>query len=241
MGRDVVVTGGATGIGYAVAARFAQDGDSVLITGRRPDRLQAASGRLGPTVRAAVCDATDPAAVEALGASLPGSVDVLVNNAGGNVDFDRAESADLPALAASWHANLDANLVSAVLMTALVADRLGAGGSVISIGSVAADTGAGSYSAAKAALASWNVGLAADLGSRGITANVVAPGYTADTEYFRDRLTGTRRQNLIAATKTGRPGRPDDIAGAVFFLASPAARQITAQVLAVNGGARPTR
>ena len=213
MGRDVVVTGGATGIGYAVAARFAQDGDSVLITGRRPDRLQAAAG----------------------------SVDVLVNNAGGNVDFDRAESADLPALAASWHANLDANLVSAVLMTALVADRLGAGGSVISIGSIAADTGAGSYGAAKAALASWNVGLAADLGSRGITANVVAPGYTADTEYFRDRLTGTRRQNLIAATKTGRPGRPDDIAGAVFFLASPAARQITAQVLAVNGGARPTR
>ena len=241
MGRDVVVTGGATGIGYAVAARFAQDGDSVLITGRRPDRLQAASGRLGPTVRAAVCDATDPAAVEALGASLPGSVDVLVNNAGGNVDFDRAESADLPALAASWHANLDANLVSAVLMTALVADRLGAGGSVISIGSIAADTGAGSYGAAKAALASWNVGLAADLGSRGITANVVAPGYTADTEYFRDRLTGARRENLIAATATGRAGHPDDIAGAVFFLASPAARQITAQVLAVNGGARPTR
>jgi 3-oxoacyl-[acyl-carrier protein] reductase len=241
MGRDVVVTGGATGIGYAVAARFAQGGDSVLITGRRPDRLQAASGRLGPTVRAAVCDATDPAAVEALRESLPASVDVLVNNAGGNIDFDRAEPADLPALAASWQANLDANLISAVLMTALVADRLCAGGSVISIGSIAADTGAGSYGAAKAALASWNVGLAADLGSRGITANVVAPGYTADTEYFRDRLTGARRENLIAATATGRAGHPDDIAGAVFFLASPAARQITAQVLAVNGGARPTR
>ena len=241
MGRDVVVTGGATGIGYAVAARFAQEGDSVLLTGRRPDRLQAAVGCLGSTVRSAVCDATDPAALEALRTMLPASVDVMVNNAGGNTDFDRAEPADLSALAASWRANLDANLISAVLMTALVADRLSAGGSVISIGSIAADTGAGSYGAAKAALASWNVGLAADLGSRGITANVVAPGYTADTEYFRDRLTGTRRQDLIAATQTGRAARPGDVADAVFFLASPAARQITAQVLAVNGGARSTR
>ncbi len=131
MEREVVVTGGATGIGYAVAARFAREGDSVLITGRRPDRLQAAAGRLGPRVRAAVCDAADPSAVEALRASLPASVDVLVNNAGGNTDFDRAEPADLHELAASWRANLDANLVSAVLMTALVAGRLSRGGSVI--------------------------------------------------------------------------------------------------------------
>ena len=241
MEREVVVTGGATGIGYAVAARFVHDGDSVLITGRRADRLLVAAGRLGPRVRAVVCDASDPAAVEALRPSLPASVDVLVNNAGGNIDFDRAEPADLPGLAASWRANLDANLVSAVLMTALVAGRLAAGGSVISVGSIAADTGAGSYGAAKAALASWNVGLADELGPRGITANVVAPGYTTGTEYFRDRLTGIRQRNLIAATKTGRAGCPDDVAGAVFFLASADARQITAQVLAVNGGAWPAR
>jgi 3-oxoacyl-[acyl-carrier protein] reductase len=241
MGREVVVTGGGTGIGYAVAARFAQQGDAVLITGRRPDRLHAAAGRLGPAVRAAVCDATDPAAVQALQASIPASVDVLVNNAGGNTEFDRPEPADLAGLAASWRANLDANLVSAVLMTALVTGRLEAGGSVISVGSIAADKGAGSYGAAKAALASWNVSLAGELGPRGITANVIAPGYTAGTEYFRDRLTGTRRQHLIAATSTGRAGRPDDIAGAVFFLASPDARQITGQVLPVNGGAWPTR
>lgn len=241
MEREVVVTGGASGIGYAVAARFAREGDSVLITGRRPDRLQAAAGRLGPRVRAAVCDAADPSAVEVLRASLPASVDVLVNNAGGNTDFDRGESAGLQGLAASWRANLDANLVSAVLMTALVAGRLSEGGSVISVGSIAADKGAGSYGAAKAALASWNVGLADELGPRGITANVVAPGYTAGTEYFRDRMTDTRRQALIAATKTGRGGCPDDVAGAVFFLASSDARQITGQVLAVNGGAWSTR
>ncbi|MDR0344065.1 MAG: SDR family oxidoreductase [Nocardiopsaceae bacterium] len=241
MGREVVVTGGGTGIGYAVAARFAQQGDAVLITGRRPDRVRAAAERLGPAVRAVACDATDPAAVQALQPSLPASVDVLVNNAGGNIEFDRPEPADLAELAASWRANLDANLVSAVLMTALVADRLAAGGSVISVGSIAADKGAGSYGAAKAALASWNISLAGELGPRGITANVVAPGYTAGTEYFRDRLTGTRRQHLVAATSTGQAGRPGDIAGAVFFLASGDARQITGQVLPVNGGAWPTR
>lgn len=168
-------------------------------------------------------------------------MDVLVNNAGGNTDFDRADPVEVQDLAASWRANLEANLISAVLMTALVADRLSAGGSVISVGSIAADEGAGSYGAAKAALASWNIDLAGELGPREITANVVAPGYIGGTEYFRDRMTPARRDTLIAATKTGRAGRPGHVADAVFFLASADARQITAQVLAVNGGAWPTR
>lgn len=126
-------------------------------------------------------------------------------------------------------------------MTTAVQDRLTTGGTVINIGSIAADKGAGAYGAAKAGLASWNVGLAAELGPRGATANVVAPGYIAGTEFFRDALTDQRREALIAATSTGRPGTPDDIAEAVHFLASPAARQITGQVIAVNGGARTTR
>lgn len=77
-----------------------------------------------------------------------------------------------------------------------------------------------------------------------MTANVVSPGYIADTEFFRDQLTDQRRDALIAGTHTGRPGTPgtpDDVAGAVAFLASFAARQITGQVLAVNGGVRTTR
>jgi 3-oxoacyl-[acyl-carrier protein] reductase len=126
-------------------------------------------------------------------------------------------------------------------MTTAVQDRLATGGTVINLGSIAADKGAGAYGAAKAGLASWNVGLAAELGPRGATANVVAPGYIAGTEFFRDALTDQRREALIAATSTGRPGTPDDIAEVVHFLASPAARQITGQVIAVNGGARPTR
>lgn len=117
MVRNVVVTGGGTGIGRAVAARFAADGDRVLITGRRPEPLRVAADELGNTVRFAVCDGADPVAVDALRNDLPETVDALVNNAGGNTDFDRAEADDLKSLAANWRANLDANLISAVLMT----------------------------------------------------------------------------------------------------------------------------
>ncbi len=241
MARNVVVTGGGTGIGRAVAAAFAADGDTVVITGRRPEPLQATAVELGPGVQGMVCDGTDAAQVDALRAQLPESVDVLVHCAGGNTDFDRPAANNLESLAANWRANLDANLITAVLMTAAVCDRLADGGSVINIGSIAADKGAGAYGAAKAAVASWNIDLAAELGPRGVTANVVSPGYIADTEFFRGKLTDERRQALIAATSTGRAGTPADVAGTVHFLASPAARQITGQVIAVNGGERTTR
>jgi 3-oxoacyl-[acyl-carrier protein] reductase len=241
MARSVLVTGGGTGIGKAVAARFAADGDQVLITGRRPEPLHTTADELGATVRFVVCDGADPATVDALRPELPERVDVLVNNAGGNTDFDRDQAGDLKTLAANWRENLEANLLSAVLMTELVRDRLPEGAAVISIGSIAADKGSGAYGAAKAGLAAWNMGLSRELGPSGATTNVVAPGYIGDTEFFRNQLTDTRREALINATHTKRPGNPADIAGTVYFLASPAARQITGQVLAVNGGEHPTR
>ncbi len=83
--------------------------------------------------------------------------------------------------------------------------------------------------------------LAAELGPRGITANVVSPGYTTDTEFFRGQLPTERRDTLVAATRTGRAGTPEDVAATVHFLASPGARHITGQVIAVNGGAHTTR
>jgi 3-oxoacyl-[acyl-carrier protein] reductase len=241
MTRNVLVTGGGTGIGRAIAAAFAADGDTVVITGRRAQPLHATAADLGAGVRGVVCDATDPAQVEQLRAQLPATVDVLVNCAGGNTDFDRPQPTDLGSLAANWRANIEANLLSAVLTTAAVRDRLGPGGSVVNIGSIAADKGAGAYGAAKAAVASWNIDLAADLGPQGVTANVVAPGYIAATQFFRDQLTDERRKALINATSTRRAGRPGDIAATVRFLASPGARHITGQVIAVNGGERTTR
>ncbi|MEV0669526.1 SDR family oxidoreductase [Mycobacterium sp. NPDC050441] len=241
MGRLVVVTGGGTGIGKAIAQRFAACGDSVIITGRRRDVLERAAAELSGDVTPSCFDATDLDSVETLAASLD-RIDVLVNNAGGNRDFDAGTSgSSLRAVADAWSSNFTANVLSAVVMTTACRAKFVDGGSVVTIGSIAADQGSGSYGAAKAAVASWNVDLSRQLGSRGITANVVSPGYIADTEFFRDKLSGQRRGELIAATATGRAGTPDDIADTVAFLASPGARHITGQVIAVNGGALATR
>jgi 3-oxoacyl-[acyl-carrier protein] reductase len=256
--RNVLITGASGGIGRAIAARFAADGDSVVITGRNADRLRHTAQKLG--VHDIACDATDPEQVAALRAGLTErfgpTLNVLVNNAGGNTNFDpgpdtrnngaghsgiAACRAELERLVAGWQANLDANLISAVLTTNALADMLAAGGSVISLGTIGAERGGGSYGAAKAALAAWNADLSADIGPRGVTANVISAGYIAGTNFFRDRLTSQRRETLIAATHDKRPGRPEDIAETAYFLASPGARHITGQTIHVNGGAFTTR
>lgn len=239
--RTAVVTGAGTGIGRAVAVALHADGHHVVVTGRRPDPLEKLVAELGGRADAVPFDAADPAAVEAALDRLPAHVDVLVNNAGGNTDLDRDSPAGLAAVAAGWRANLDANLLSAVLVTTALRDRLRPGGTVVHIGSIAADKGAGAYGAAKAGLASWTVDLAHGLGPDGVTVNTVAPGYVEDTEFFRDRLTDERRTALIRAAATRRPSTPADIAATVAFLASPGARQITGQCVAVNGGERTTR
>jgi 3-oxoacyl-[acyl-carrier protein] reductase len=251
LARNVLVTGASGGIGRAIAARFVADGDAVVITGRNAERLQAAAAEIG--ARGVVCDGAQPDQVASLRAGLAGELDVLVNNAGGNTDFDSGGApgdegddegdcrAALERLAASWRANLDANLISAVLTTHAVADLLAGGGSVISIGTIGAERGGGSYGAAKAALASWNAYLSAEIGPRGVTANVISAGYIEGTNFFRDRMTSQRRETLIAATHDKRPGTPDDIADTAYFLASPGARHITGQTIHVNGGAFTTR
>ncbi|MGH8878476.1 MAG: SDR family NAD(P)-dependent oxidoreductase [Stackebrandtia sp.] len=241
MSRNIIVTGGGTGIGRAIAARFAAAGDHVVITGRRRTVLDETAAAVDGEVRAIPCDHTDPEQVSNLITALPERIDVLVNNAGGNTDIGAATPDGLAAQAAAWRTNLEANLISAVVTTQAVMPRLAEGGAVIHIGSIAADKGVGSYGAAKAGLASWNVGTAGELGPRDITSNVVSPGYIADTEFFGDAMTEQSRASRIAATKLGRAGKPADIAGAAWFLASDDARYITGQVLDVNGGAWPHR
>ena len=260
--RQIVVTGGGTGIGYAIAGEFVRSGDQVTITGRRENVLKEAVASLAalaplaagradgpgraegtgagePAAGYACFDAADPAAVSAALAQLPGRVDVLVNNAGGNTEFDRAPVADgdLAGLAADWRANLDANLISAVLVTAALTPRFAPDARIISFSSIAARRGAGSYGAAKAAVEAWTADIARDLGPRGITANVVSPGLTLGSEFFRDTLTEARKQRLIAETDNGRPGTTADVAALVTFLASPSAGHVTGQVIHVNGGA----
>ena len=156
MTRIVLVTGGGSGLGKAVAARFSAAGAAVIITGRTAARLAETAAELG--VKAVSCDATDPGQVAGLAAEVGGELDVLVNMAGGNTDFTRPArqddgAADLAGIAAAWRANLDANLLSAVLTTSAVLPVLRPGGSVINVGSIGAEYASTSYGAAKAALA----------------------------------------------------------------------------------------
>jgi 3-oxoacyl-[acyl-carrier protein] reductase len=237
MTRTAIVTGGGTGIGREVARRLAADGMDVVITGRRKEVLEASADELG--VSAVAFDASDVAAIEAALPDLPGRVDVLVNNAGGNISRKRPAPAegDLAGLRDLWTTQLEANVISAVLMTGALTPHLADGGRVISIGSIAGARGGGAYGAAKAALHTWTGDLAFELGGRGITVNVIAPGMVEDTEFFGDGMTEERRALMIGQTATARTGHPADIAGTVAFLASPEAGHITAQVIHVNGGA----
>jgi 3-oxoacyl-[acyl-carrier protein] reductase len=239
--RVVLVTGGTRGLGRAVAARFRAAGDTVIITGRDASRLAATARELG--ARSVVCDAADPRQVARLADEAGPELDVLVNMAGANTDLAGAPDGDsaLERVAAAWRANLDANLLSAVLTSTALIDRMRRGGSIINVGSIGAEYASTSYGAAKAALAAWTAGLSAEVGPRGVTANLISPGYIEGTDFFRGQLTEQRRTALIAATHDGRPGHPDDVAETAWFLASPGARHITGQTLHVNGGAHTTR
>ena len=247
MNRIVLVTGGGNGLGRAVAARFLGDGDTVFITGRNAGRVAGTAAEIG--AKPIPADASDPAQVARMAGELGDDLDVLVNMAGGNTDFTAADPAgpadgpiaELERVAAAWRANLDANLLSAVLTTTAVLGRLRTGGSIINVGSIGAEYASTSYGAAKAALAAWTAGLSAEVGGQGLTANVISPGYIAETDFFRGRLTEERKARLIGATHDGRAGQPGDIAETAYFLASTGARHITGQTLHVNGGAHTTR
>ncbi|MEO6086411.1 MAG: SDR family oxidoreductase [Umezawaea sp.] len=229
MTRTAVVTGGGTGIGRAIALDLVARGLDVVITGRRADVLAQVPG-----VRGVAFDATDPDAVEEALADLPETVDVLVNNAGGALGGD---SSTLAGVRETWLANYESNVVSAVLVTTALQPRLADQARIVTLGSIAGRRGGGSYGAAKAAVEAWTADLASSLGPRGITANVVSPGYVEDTEFFGDAMSATRRATLIGQTATGRAGTPADIAAVVGFLTSPEAGHVTGQVVPVNGGA----
>ncbi|MFJ2863165.1 SDR family NAD(P)-dependent oxidoreductase [Kitasatospora sp. NPDC087314] len=247
--RLAVVSGGGTGIGRAIAARLAADGHRVVILGRRPEVLEqareaiertAGPGRIVPLA----ADLTDPEAVEAAAGRIAalGPVDVLVNNAGAIVTPPDGDG--LAALARVWRRDLDANLLTAVLLTTALQGRLRRpGGRLVVISSAAAQRGgagshsAGSYAAAKAALHGWAFGLARQLGPDGVTVNVLAPGYIEDTEIFGAGWSAEFHAGKVADTLVGRAGTPADVAEAVAYLASPAAGYLTGQVIGLNGGA----
>ncbi len=240
MGRVVVVSGGGTGIGAAAAALFAGDGAEVYLLGRRENVLTATAEKLGPRAHAVTCDLRSPRSVEAAVRTLPGTVDVLVNNAGAR--GVAAGGDDLTAVAERWTSDFRNNVLVAVLLTAALTRRLRSpGGRVVTVSSLAAVRGNGSYGAAKSALHGWNLTLASELGPRGVTANVVVPGFIADTEFFGQDTTDDERTRRAAQTLVNRVGEPGDAAAAIHYLASPDAGYVTGQFLHVNGGALPGR
>ena len=163
-------------------------------------------------------------------------VDVLVNNAGS--PQPRIEGG-LAQVAAAWESTWRANTLSVVLMTEGLKDLLARpGGRVVVIGSFAAQGGTGSpaYAAAKGALETYAISLMRELGPDGITANVVAPGYTGGTELLAGRVSPERHERLIAGNAARRSGTPEEIASLVAYLASPGAAFVNGQTITANGG-----
>ncbi|MFI9780373.1 SDR family NAD(P)-dependent oxidoreductase [Streptomyces sp. NPDC051956] len=238
MTRTILVTGATSGIGRAAAARFAAEPAEVFITGRHADTVECTAKELN--VKGIVCDATNPVTVANLATHLS-SLDVLVNAAGGLAGPPPEGASPLEAAHAEWQTHLSQNLLSAVLTTTALRDRLTHGSTVINIGSIGAERRGGSYGAAKAALAAWNASISAELAPRDITCNVISPGYIADTNFFRGQLSDERHVALVEETHNKRPGSVDDVAETAYFLASSGARHITGQTINVNGGAFTTR
>jgi len=241
--RAVVVTGGGTGIGKAIAARFLASGDHVIITGRREPVLRAAAKELNDgrgSIDWQVCDVGNPEQVDAFAAWLDGraltTIDVLVNNAGGTASL--ADDASTAEAARYAYETLAGNLVGTFLLVHVLGPRLRRpGGRIVNLSSIAAFRGGGDmYSAAKAGVVGLTYSLAGSLGPDGITVNAVAPGVVLGTEFFGDRMTDERRTRTIAQVPVGRAGHPADIAEAIHYLASPAASYVNGEVLHVNGG-----
>ena len=231
--KRALVTGATGGIGGAIARVLHAQGAELVLTGRREEALKAICAELGECARAVPADLADAKAPDALIAEA-GDIDILVNNAGHARDNLMVRMKD-----EDWAEVLELNLTAAFRLSraALRAMMKARSGRIIAITSVVGATGnpgQANYAAAKAGMIGMTKSLAAEVASRGITVNCVAPGFiaTAMTEILSDE----QKERLLGAIPGGRFGTPEDVAAAVAFLASDEARYITGQTVHVNGG-----
>ena len=236
-GKTALVTGATGGIGGAIARALAAQGARVAVSGTRVEALQALVAELGEGAVATPCNLSDPASVEALipaAEAALGQVDILVNNAGITRDniFLRMKDEE-------WEQVLAVNLTASFrLMRAGVKGMMRRrNGRIVSIGSVVGTTGnpgQANYAASKAGLIGMSKALAAEVASRGVTVNVVAPGFIESP--MTDALNDKQKEAILGTVPMGRLGQGAEIAAAVVFLASPEAAYLTGQTLHVNGG-----
>jgi 3-oxoacyl-[acyl-carrier protein] reductase len=231
-GKTALVTGASRGIGRAIAQELAAAGASVVIGYRSgKDEAEALAGEIGArAVQADVSTAEDAARL----VEEAGDLDILVNNAGLTRDGLLARMSD-----GDWRTVIDTNLSSVFYTCRAVCRPMmkKRGGSIVNISSIVGvhgNWGQTNYAASKAGIIGFTKSLARELGSRGVRANVVAPGYvkTQLTDVLPEEATAA----MLQATPLGRLGEPEDIAGAVRFLCSDAAAFITGEVLLVDGG-----
>ena len=235
--KSALVTGASGGIGSAIARKLHAAGAKVALSGTRQEPLERLAEELGERAYILPCNLSDMAAVEVLpkqAIETLGSLDILVNNAGITRDnlFMRMSDEE-------WQSVIDVNLTATMKLCkgALRGMMKSRWGRIINISSIVGATGnpgQGNYAASKAGVVGMSKSLAYEVASRGITVNVVAPGFIATA--MTDKLADDRKEAILAQIPAGRMGAAEDIASAVAFLASDGSGYVTGSTLHVNGG-----
>jgi 3-oxoacyl-[acyl-carrier protein] reductase len=236
-GRTALVTGASGGLGGAIARALHAQGATVALSGTRREALEALTAELKDRAHPAPCDLMDPAAADALVPSVEatlGSLDILVNNAGVTRDglFMRMKDAD-------WETVLAINLTAAFRLSraalrGMVRRRYGRVINMASVVGVSGNAGQANYAAAKAGMIGMSKALAAEVATRGITVNCIAPGFIASP--MTEALDQKQREAILASVPMGRLGSGEEIGAAAVYLASSEAAYVTGLTLHVNGG-----
>jgi len=236
-GKSALVTGASGGIGGSIARALHAAGAKVLLAGTRRNALDALAASLGERSFVATADLAQAESADELlkaAEAAMGGLDILVNNAGLTRDGLALRMKD-----EDWQQVIDVDLTAAFRLSraALRGMMRRRWGRIVSITSVVGATGnpgQANYAAAKAGLVGMSKALAAEVASRGITVNCVAPGFIASA--MTEALSAEQRERLAGAIPMGRVGTADEVAACVVFLASEEARYVTGHTLHVNGG-----